>query len=101
MSDRKFYYGKEELRPLQDYQYPNLFGEEKHEWDEFKTWLCMQKYTVLCSKIGFDNFLNGTIMEGDIGLFKYSLQKFAKNWPRKMYHLTDSGNLNTVSVGKQ
>ena len=101
MPERTFYYCGKELRPMQDYTNPILFGEERYELDEFTSWLCRQKYTVLCSKVGFENFINATIREGNIGLFKYSLQKFNQEWPRRMYHLTDEGILNIAHLEGQ
>ena len=101
MPARTYQYGGSELRPMQDYTNPYLFGEAKTDLDEFTKWLCRQKYTVLCSKVGFNNFVNETIKQGDIGLFKYSLQKFVQEWPRSMYHLTDKGTFNIAYIEEQ
>lgn len=100
MSERKAYFGKEEVKPMQDYTYPIPFDQGKEDWNELKSFLSRQKYIVLCSKRGFDNFVEETIRTGNVGLFKFSLQKFARNWPRKAYHLTDSGNLNVATFVK-
>jgi len=100
MSERKMYYGKEEVKALQSYDDPRLTGQEKDDLRELKAFLGKQNYTVLCSKFGFNHFVEDTIKTGNVGLFKYQLQKFAKNWPRKAYHLTDSGNLNVVTLMK-
>ena len=96
MSERKMYYGREEIKPLQSYDDPKLTGQEKDDWRELKTFLSRQKYDVLCSKRGFENFISDTIKTGNVGLFKFQVTKYAKTWPRKTYHLTDSGVLNVA-----
>ena len=75
-----------------------LFSDEEKAWGELKQYLEQQPFVVWCTFIGWDNFLNRTILTGKVPNFMKYLKGFVQRFPADMYHLTDGGILNTAKV---
>lgn len=73
-------------------------SEEENAWNELKQYLKNNSLTVWCTFMGWDNFLNRTILTGNVHKFKNFLERYVKKNPSEMYHLTDSGRLNIATI---
>ncbi|MBR1540193.1 MAG: hypothetical protein IJ629_03345 [Clostridia bacterium] len=77
-----------------------LMPDEEENWNKLKQFLEGKPYKILCTFRGWDNFLNRTILTGNIPQFMNHMEKVAKRCPNDLYHLTDGGKINTVTVVK-
>ena len=75
-----------------------LMPAEEEAWKELKQYLKENSFTVWCTFTGWDNFLNKTILTGNVHNFINYFENFAKKFPSEMYHLTDSGDLRIATI---
>ena len=94
-----FFFEGEKLTKLDEcIVYCILMPEEKEAWKKLKQYLKENSITVWCTFIGWDNFLNRTILTGYVHNFINYLENFVKRFPSEMYHLTDSGELRVATI---
>ena len=75
-----------------------LMSEEEEAWEKLKEHLVSNKISVWCTFYGWDNFLNRTILTGNIDKFINYLDNFVKEHSAEYYHLTDGGELRVAKI---
>lgn len=88
-----FFEGKKLVKLDECKAYCVLMPEEEEAWKKLKQYLEDNLLTVWCTFNGWDNFLNRTILTGNVYNFINYLEGFVKRFPSEMYHLTDEGVL--------
>lgn len=86
------------LNKLEEYTYCALMPEEEEAWKKLKQYLKNNSLLVWCTLNGWDNFLNNTLLTGNVDNFINYLENLNKSFPSKMYHLTDNGMLRIAKV---
>lgn len=94
-----FFFEGKRINKLNEFTaYCALMPEEEESWEKLKQYLKNSSLTVWCTFNGWDNFLNRTILTGNVHNFINYLEDFAKRFPSEMYHLTDSGDLRIATI---
>ncbi len=93
-----FFEGKKLTKLDECTVYCPLMPEEEEAWKKLKQYLKENSLTVWCTFNSWDNFLNRTILTGNVHNFINYLENFAKRFPSEMYHLTDSGDLRVATI---
>ena len=96
----RYYFEGQELFKLDECVACILMPEEVKSWEKLKQHLRDNSITVLCTFIGWDNFLNRIIFTGNVDHFIDYLDGFVEKFPSDMYHLTDGGELRRAEVVK-
>ena len=78
--------------------YCALMSEEEKAWEKLKKHLVTKKLSVWCTLNGWDNFLNRTILTGNVDKIINYLDNFVKEHQAEHYHLTDSGELRVAKI---
>lgn len=93
-----FFEGKKLTKLEECAVYCPLMSEEKKAWEDLKQYLKGNSFTVWCTFNSWDNFLNYTILTGNVYNFINYLENFSKKFPSEMYHLTDNGELRVATI---
>lgn len=93
-----FFEGKKLYKLDECSSYCELMPEEEKALEKLQQYLKNNSLTVLCTFNGWDNFLNRTILTGNVNSFINYIKDFVKNFPSEMYHLTDSGDLRVATI---
>ena len=88
-----FFFEGQEINRLEECPDGLIMFEESQAWEKLKKFLKDNSLTVWVTVIGWDRFLNNTIMTGNIPAFINYLDSFIKRFPSKEYLLTNSGKL--------